>query len=195
MDSLSLLRETVPPPGAVLFDSADDRLHLTDSGNAVRFARTYGHDLRFCWPEGRWYVWTGHRWQADDRGQVQALAAELPRLMLRQASEIDDPDLRQAAVTYSLKSESERARKALVALAQSEAGIAILPHELDADPWLLNVQNGTLDLRTSELRPHRREDLVTKLCPVSYEPSARSKVWDEFLVTVTGGDQELQRFL
>ena len=51
----------------------------------------------------------------------------------------------------------------MLALARSEPGIPIAPDKLDADPWALNVQNGTLDLRTAILRPHRREDLFTKI--------------------------------
>ena len=47
------------------------------------------------------------------------------------------------------------------------------PGQLDADPWLLNCPNGTLDLRTGQLREHRREDLITKLCPTRVRPGRR----------------------
>ncbi len=48
---------------------------------------------------------------------------------------------------------------------------------------------------TGELRPHRREDLVTKLAPVEYDPDATCPEWESFLVTATGGDQELMAYL
>jgi putative DNA primase/helicase len=67
-----------------------------------------------------------------------------------------------------MKSEAEQRVNTLVALAKSEAGISPTPYQLDADPWLLNVAKDTLDLRTGELREHRREDLLKKLAPVHY---------------------------
>jgi putative DNA primase/helicase len=45
-----------------------------------------------------------------------------------------------------------RARiEAMVKLARSHPDVALDPQELDADPWLLNVANGTIDLRTGRL--------------------------------------------
>jgi len=52
---------------------------------------------------------------------------------------------------------------------------------LDTDPWLLNVENGTIDLRTGNLREHRREDLITKLVPTYFDPSKDAPGWDAFL--------------
>jgi putative DNA primase/helicase len=73
--------------------------------------------------------------------------------------------------------------------------VVVSARALDADPWLLNVENGTVDLRTGELREHRRDDLITKLSPVRYVPGAQSPLWDAFLARVTGEDEELQAFL
>src|SRR5262249_40920636 len=63
--------------------------------------------------------------------------------------------------------------------AAKEETIPVLPNELDSDPWLLNVRNGTIDLRTGELRPHRREDLITSLAPVEFDPRAACPLWLE----------------
>jgi len=65
-------------------------------------------------------------------------------------------------------------------LAKSEEEISILPEDFDKDNYLLNVQNGTIDLRTGELRPHRREDYITKVCPVNYDKNAKSEEWEKF---------------
>jgi len=83
----------------------------------------------------------------------------------------------------------------MVRLAESELGIQVTATELDADPWAFNVLNGTLDLQTGALRPHRREDLITKLAPVEYHPDATSALWQMFLDDATGGDRDLQAFL
>ena len=75
--------------------------------------------------------------------------------------------------------------------------LAITPDQLDADPWLLNCPNGTLELRTGHLRPHRPEDFLTKLTAAPYHPSARSQTWDRFLegaITDEGAREYAQRY-
>lgn len=75
------------------------------------------------------------------------------------------------------------------------SGVAIKLDHLDADPWLLNVANGTLDLRTGTLHPHRREDLVTELAPAAYDAHATCPMWDKFLHRVLNDDEALIGFL
>jgi putative DNA primase/helicase len=65
----------------------------------------------------------------------------------------------------------------MIEMAKSEPGIIIKPGELDTDPFLLSIDNGTIDLRTGELRPHRREDRITKLVPITWDPDAACPAW------------------
>ena len=60
-------------------------------------------------------------------------------------------------------------------------GIIVNHEQLDSDPWLLNVANGTIDLRTGELRPHNPDDLCTMQAPVAYDPNAVAPLWDKCL--------------
>ena len=76
-----------------------------------------------------------------------------------------------------------------------EAAVARDADGWDADPWALNVMNGTLDLRTGTLREHRREDHLTKLAPVDYDPKATLELWKRFLSDATGADAEMSGFL
>jgi putative DNA primase/helicase len=83
----------------------------------------------------------------------------------------------------------------MVAIARSRPGVAVVAEDLDADCWLLNCRNGTVDLRTGALRPHRREDLITKLAPVQFDPRAECPLFDAFLETTFCGDEELIEFV
>ena len=66
----------------------------------------------------------------------------------------------------------------MVRLARGAPGILVEHEQLDADPYLLNVRNGTIDLRTSTLRPHDPADLMTVQCPVAYDSDARASLWE-----------------
>ena len=93
-----------------------------------------------------------------------------------------------------LKCQAGSKRRAMIESARSEPGIPILPDDLDRDPWLLNVLNGTLNLRTGKLEPHRKKALITKLAPVQYEP-ADSLNWWIFLERIFNHDLDLIKFL
>lgn len=173
-----------PEPGA----------QLTDLGNAERLVSAHGADLRFCHPWGRWLAWNGHRWTHDESGEATRRAKATVRELYREAADAGDEKAAKLAA-HALRSEAEPRIRALLALAQSEASMPVSPAELDADPWLLNVANGTLDLRSGELRPHERTDLATKMAPVDYDPEAVTPTWSAFLGRVLGEDDELIAFV
>lgn len=173
----------------------DAEYHLTDLGNAKRLVALHGDNLRYCHPVGRWYVWDGRRWSEDATAAVERLAKETVQAMYAEAARIDDDEARKALVKHALRSEGKDRLAAMIWLARSEPGIPVLPEELDRDPYLLNVANGTLDLRTGELRPHRREDLITRLIDVEYDPEAQCPLWLAFLNRITDGNQELISYL
>lgn len=169
--------------------------HLTDVGNGQRFVAQHGRDLRYCAELKTWFIWDGQRWVPDRTKRVQELAKATARNILVEASLVEDLEERGRIARHGLASEQATRIRAMVECAQSDPAIAVVPDMLDRDPWLLNVENGTIDLRTGALHEHRREDLLTRLCPVHYDPTARSPEWEGFLHTVTGGDPEVKRFL
>src|SRR5260370_25135529 len=78
---------------------------------------------------------------------------------------------------------------------RSEPAVPVLPADLDRDGMLLNVLNGTIDLRTGKLREHRRSDLLTKLAPVEYNPEAKCPTWLRFLDRIMEGNAALIGYL
>lgn len=168
---------------------------VTDLTNAQRLVAQHGKDLRFCWPWGKWLVWDSTRWQEDDTAEVIRRAKKTVRAMYAEAEKISDDKDRENFIKSVLKSESKERLTAMIALAASESGIPVLPSELDNDPWLLNVKNGTIDLRTGELRPHKREDMLTKIAPIVYDPGAECPRWKQFLSEIMDGNQNLVNFL
>lgn len=93
------------------------------------------------------------------------------------------------------KSENRARVEVMVKLAESELGVPVLPAHLDTNPWLLNCTDGTIDLRTGQLREHRRADLITKLSPVTCDARATCPVWDGFLEKIMAGNRRLILFL
>ena len=170
-------------------------VHQTDLGNAARFARQHQANVRYCYDWKQWLLWDGQRWKRDTTGAVLRLARETVRSIYQEAASAADEAERKALARWAMQSEAERRITAMLHLAESEPGIPIEAEDLDRDPWLLNVENGTLDLRTGTLRPHRREDLLTRLAPVVYDPCATCPRWLAFLERILNGNAPLLRFL
>jgi len=167
----------------------------TDMDNATRLVERHGDDLRHCWPWRKWLVWDRTRWKVDDTAEVVRRAKETVRAMVAEALNIEDSRARRMALSEALKCQSKVRVDAMLALAASEPRVPVLPEDLDNDKWALNVLNGTLDLRTGTLRPHRREDLLTKIAPVEYDDRAECPRWRQFLHEIMAGNERLVSFL
>jgi putative DNA primase/helicase len=102
---------------------------------------------------------------------------------------------RNRLIKHAVKSESRAGISNMIAVAESERGIPVLPDELDSDPWLLNVVNGTVNLRTGDLLNHRKSDLITKVAPVKYDRLAKAPIFEDFLNQIMDGDQDLIAYL
>ncbi len=170
-------------------------LPYTDSGNAERFVRVHGGNLRYCHATKAWWAWEAGLWRLVDDGRLLLYTKTIARDLLAEADQIADETKLKRCVAWAIKSESIDRKKAAIASAQSERGVPIYMRHFDRDPYALCVQNGTIDLRTGVLRSRRREDYITKVSPVAYDLDARSELWEQFLTDTTGGNQELMDFL
>lgn len=170
--------------------------HFSDMGNARRFVQQHRKNVKSIpslrWP---WLVWDQKRWVADSARNVHNYAKDVVRQLHVDAGTLADEEERASALKFALRSESAHSLRSILEAAATEPDIRTTENELDANPWLLNVANGTLNLRTGELQAHRRSDLVTKLAPVVYDPSARAHRWEVFLHEIMAGDDELVEFL
>ena len=163
----------------------------TDRANSRRFLNQHGDKARFCHPWGKWLVWDGARWQIDDGGAVMRLAMATADSVWHDAR---DHLAQKEVVDFAVATSGHSKLNAMLKLTAADVPIAV--DDLDSNSWLLNCLNGTVDLRTGELRPHRREDNLTKLCPTNFNRYAGSDHFDRFLEGVFDGPtiDFMQRF-
>jgi P4 family phage/plasmid primase-like protien len=81
------------------------------------------------------------------------------------------------------------------ALKQLKDLLTVDADRLDADPWAFNCLNGTVDLRTGKLRPHRAADLISKIAPTNFNPAAQCPRFLAFLAQIFDGDTSLVEFV
>jgi putative DNA primase/helicase len=168
---------------------------LTDIGNAERLVTQFGESMRFVPVWNRWLVYEDGRWVPDETKHVERFAKDSVRALHAAAKEEKDEAWKNVLLKHARASESNGRVRAMLERARAEPGIAIAHMMLDADPWILNVANGTYDLRVGQLRAHDRHDLMTKRSPVRYLDDARCPHWLAFLDRIMAGRQEMIGFL
>ena len=172
---------------------------LTDAGNAERLVDEFGG--KFCYVKGLgWLVYDSKRWVQDDSA-VMRYALQTIRGLHRGAAAIHeklsaDNNERETllkqidALRKHVKTcESESRLKSMVSLARHVEGVTVDLDMFDRQDDLLNVANGTIDLKTGVLREHRAEDFITQMTDVFYDPAATCQKWEEFqqqISTVNG---------
>lgn len=164
----------------------------TDLANSKRLAARHGMDVRFT-PERGWFAWDGRRWLHDEKQvQLQVRAKETAASIYDEVREAID---KNAVYRHARRSQSKSAIEAMIWLARSEPGIPVNLTDFDSNGWLFNAANGTVDLRTGKLYAHRREDLISNVADVTFDPDAGCELWDGFLWRVTDGSDELYSYL
>ena len=181
----------------------------THLANAHRICHYYHGQLWYALGTG-WILWTGKFWQPDPTnegaiatgfvGGLSRKIAEEAAVTLKRATGESDGDRRtaimgqaEALTKWAIQSENERVIASGLNLAKH--ALLIEHSALDTDPWLFNVQNGTIDLRTGQLRPHKSADLITHIAPVAYDSAATCPTFERFILEVFAGNTEMVAFI
>jgi P4 family phage/plasmid primase-like protien len=156
---------------------------LNDTGNAIRMCSQYGKIIRHCEEWGKWFIWDGQRWKEDKNNTIHYLAKKVAKSIYSEASVCQDQKGSLELSKWAHESSNNSRLNAMVESCKSEHdfGIPITYDVLDRDPYLFNVHNGTIDLRTFEKLPHDQINLITKISPVIFDYNAKCPVWLSFL--------------
>jgi len=160
-----------------------------DQGNGQRFVMRERHRTLYV-PALGWHVWDGRRWQYDQsEKKVRKAAHKVVEKIYDESKHADNPTKRTKFAVLS--GGSARISGMLM---EAKPYLTVELEELDANPWLFNVENGTIDLSTGKLNEHDPEDRITKLAPVTFDEDATRPIFDEFLKAVLP-DEELREFI
>jgi putative DNA primase/helicase len=168
----------------IQFSQVPDYL-WNDTGNAERLSTLYGHELLYCSERKSYYVWTGLQWRFDEFVEAEKRAEKAMLEAFADARHIADGERRKAFLRFVNSSLSRAALANMLHLAKKKVR-AVSVNDFDRDPWVLNVENGTVDLQTGSLRPHRADDFLSRLIRLRYDPHAECPQFIAFLYRIMG---------
>lgn len=176
------------------FFGCDVEIVDTDVINARRFVRDHRNDVRWTQERG-WFLYDDTRW-VNENGRVMQLAMETALSIYDELkNEAGDNRRVNELFKWAKRSQSAERLRAMLSLAQSDPAITTKLSAFDVDPMLLNCENGTIDLRTGQLREHRREDLCSRVTPVIYDPDAKCSQFFAFLDRIMNKNDDLIEYI
>jgi putative DNA primase/helicase len=169
-------------------DAAPSKFPHTELGNAEWFAHEYNEKVLYSNQYG-WLVWNKKKWEIDETSKVEVLSTKLLKKLLIYKKETGTEEEIAAiklenkeSYKWGMASQSRRVITNTISL--SKALLPVKMEQLDSNKYLMNCQNGILDLKTGTLLPHASHHMMTKIADIGYEREAKCPTWDIFLSTV-----------
>jgi putative DNA primase/helicase len=159
---------------------------------AHRFAREHADEFIYAHGIG-WHLWDGTRWKPDRDGATQRALDATIDTAFRAAIDMQKKEERDQLISDAQKSESAAGFNGTLAIARNLKPLAVDALTVNSDPYLLNTQDGTYDLRTQQIRPHEPTDLITKMT-ASGVGRVSDGPWHEFVAQVLP-DAELRDYV
>ena len=182
---------------------------FTDMGNGERFSRRWGNEVRYCnelsnTELGGWLTWNGAHWGTDEQLHAQELAKETVRAIAVETPPVVEEKLdkegnvvseKNLTTNWATRSEEAPRIRRMLDMGKSIPPIQARAEQFDQHPYLLNVTNGTFDLRDQRLHDHDRTQMLTQCIAVPYDLDATCPSWEAFLLDCMDGDRLMVEFL
>ncbi|MCP1848370.1 MULTISPECIES: phage/plasmid primase, P4 family [unclassified Bradyrhizobium] len=180
-----------PSPNADLTKELS-KLGETDTDNAQRLATRFSNEIIYTKGRG-WLVYKEGRWLPEAGPQCIELAKDAARMIAHETQYLGTDQAKAARAQFAKASLSKGGLERMLDLAKGL--VAVDDRQLDADLWLFNTANGTVDLRTGYVEKHDPSDLLTQISPVVADRSAKCPLFKKFLKRITKNDKRLIRFI
>jgi putative DNA primase/helicase len=187
--------------------SAGEEVHdnrFTEEGNANRFVRIHGSDVRYCHHQNTWYVWDGNRWKDDRIQHITDIARAVVVELYEEAEELFASDttptgikIAERAKKFAKSADTLRGLTNMVRLSSSVPQLAVDVAELDSQPMLFNAIGTTIALYNNvpQAMEPQRSHMITKIGGCEFDPAATCPNWNKFVREIFNGDEELMMFV
>ena len=171
----------------------------TDIDNARRALELVGPDTAYVDGVG-FLTWSGRVWEVMSVSRERAIGHRVADAMARELADMPrgeegstEAKAYGRAVQNVRRMHMETGQSAMLTHLRTITGREV--GEFDAAHHLLSFRNGTVDLRTGQLRDHDRADMLTRLVGVDYRPDAEAPRWERFLSEVFPDDADMPAFM
>jgi putative DNA primase/helicase len=167
----------------------------TEGGFAEWFLVKCGDDIRYISEYGKWALWDGRRWLVDGADAINERAKGALHAIILMIARVDSQDKQNKMLRLAHRFDSTVRIRQMLEYAATDERVITSIRDYDRDEWLLNLANGTLDLRDGRLLAHQKSQMLTKVLDIQYEPYAKAPTFEAFLERIFRSHPEIIPFL
>ncbi|MDB4650149.1 phage/plasmid primase, P4 family [Pirellulaceae bacterium] len=171
----------------------------TENVLSAKFVEQCGSKFRYS-PESKlWYKFDETMWEASSENvyvgqEARQFVKELWNFMKEVGEEWNGGRLAKLT-TFIRQANSTRGIEQMIKLSKCDSQILVKGDYWDQAEHLLNVKNGTIDLKTGILLPHNPNDHITLMADVSFDKDADCPRWEAAMDMFFDGNQELMDYV
>ncbi|MCL1795060.1 MAG: phage/plasmid primase, P4 family [Oscillospiraceae bacterium] len=163
-----------------------------DIGIARLFYDLHSDIIRYVSEAKTWFAYDGRRWiKTNGNFKAMELLKDFTQAFCEYAASAQPYD--EDFLEWAGKLTNRRNRDGILNDARSIAPMSL--SDFDKDKLLLNVQNGTFNLKNFALQPHDSADLITKMAKVTYDDTTHCERWKRYISEVMCDDTALVAYL
>lgn len=177
-------------------------MDYNEIGNAKRLTLLHGDILKYRkhkgHENGKWMAYDGKIWEDNATDKVVVKYKNIYEIMKKTEAQLPDDtnaEYRKNLKKYIAKIGNKTSITNSIFLAQSEPKILCYDEIFDQNKYILNCNNGTIDLKTGELKPYNKDDFNTMISPINYDKDAKCNNWKVFINKIFQGDKELIEYI
>ncbi len=179
-------------------DVSSDDLFSNDVFYADAFVRNHKQRIRYCSDEKSWLIYDAKSgWLRDAANGVRKQIADYARGLYvdaLEAAKTMEPDSGKRHIASRIALGNKKRIEPALSFAEADPQVTVKAEDLDANEFLLGVENGAIDLRNGSFTGHNEGQLVTRRCGTHYDAKATAPTWERFLIEVQP-DPEVRGFL
>src|SRR5699024_5475360 len=153
--------------------------------------------VRYNYTRKNWYYYDGKLWQFDNMGKVKNLVDEILKKMKKEpvfvSDDVADEDARKNLLRHIKYSRGSNGKTNM--LREAQHLLPITPEQFDQDKFLLNTQNGYIDLKSGKLMDHDKDKYFTRISNVEYTDKIDCDLWEDFLNQIFDNDKDLISYI
>jgi putative DNA primase/helicase len=158
----------------------DPCYQANDTGNSMYLADWVRGRYLFLAEEKDFLRWDGKCWVGDQKFKLENEFTEMALFRSRRAQEVGD----DAGVKWWVRAGNRNRVEGALKSLRARPGFTVTAAEMDHDRNLINLNNGTYDLKSHELTPHDPDRLMTKAMGASFNPQATCPQFESFIERV-----------
>ena len=163
----------------------------SDIGNMDRFITKHRKCLRYVADQKCWVHWNGRFWELNAKEVAYKKALETINAIYDEISVCPKESGAAELRRWAYCSRTRAKVSSILSMASQHPDMVCQSDEFDNSPYLLNCQNGVVDLRDGSLQFHSSDLMLTQITAVDYVSGKKAPRFEKFIADIFCDDKSL----